>query len=190
MDFNLTEYLRKNPLTECTYKTSKLNESKEVSKLREIIRNNIISVLNEKKETEDEVEVEDTSSNDTEGFMDLLEDLKKKALAFGDDKLNKQIDNTITYFTRQHVVTQESLSLNERRNEEMEGQGLIVTTSTSDDYNILKKFFEESDFYAIENKVEEYFFLPEENFLDSLESDLTKALDEMGVNYTIESQFN
>jgi len=37
-------------------------------------------------------------------FLNTLEDLKNKAKEIGDEKLENQIDNTITYFTRQHVV--------------------------------------------------------------------------------------
>jgi hypothetical protein len=48
-------------------------------------------------------------------FLDQLEDLKDEADAIGDNKLERQIDNTITYFTRQHIAkdTNESLSLEE-----------------------------------------------------------------------------
>jgi hypothetical protein len=51
-------------------------------------------------------------SND---FLDQLEALKNEADAMGDNKLERQIDNTITYFTRQHIAkdTNESLSLEE-----------------------------------------------------------------------------
>lgn len=37
-------------------------------------------------------------------FLNTLENLKNKAKEMGDEKLENQIDNTITYFTRQHVV--------------------------------------------------------------------------------------
>ena len=37
-------------------------------------------------------------------FLDQLEDLKDEADAMGDNKLERQIDNTITYFTRQHIA--------------------------------------------------------------------------------------
>lgn len=48
-------------------------------------------------------------------FLDQLEDLKDEADEIGDNKLERQIDNTITYFTRQHIAkdTNESLSLEE-----------------------------------------------------------------------------
>ena len=37
-------------------------------------------------------------------YLNTLENLKNKAKEMGDEKLENQIDNTITYFTRQHVV--------------------------------------------------------------------------------------
>jgi hypothetical protein len=37
-------------------------------------------------------------------YLNTLEDLKNKAKEMGDEKLENQIDNTITYFTRQHIV--------------------------------------------------------------------------------------
>jgi hypothetical protein len=51
-------------------------------------------------------------SND---FLDQLETLKNEADAMGDNKLERQIDNTITYFTRQHIAkdTNESIELAE-----------------------------------------------------------------------------
>jgi hypothetical protein len=50
-----------------------------------------------------------------DNFLDQLEDLKDEADAIGDNKLERQIDNTITYFTRQHIAkdTNESLNLEE-----------------------------------------------------------------------------
>jgi hypothetical protein len=43
-------------------------------------------------------------SDEDQEYLDTLEDLKNKAKEIGDKKLENQIDNTITYFTRQHVV--------------------------------------------------------------------------------------
>jgi hypothetical protein len=43
-------------------------------------------------------------SDKDQEYLDTLEDLKNKAKKMGDEKLENQIDNTITYFTRQHVV--------------------------------------------------------------------------------------
>ena len=50
-------------------------------------------------------------SNADQKFLDTLEDLKNKAKEMGDKILETQINNTITYFTRQHVV-KESLMEN------------------------------------------------------------------------------
>jgi hypothetical protein len=54
-----------------------------------------------------------------DNFLDQLEDLKDEADAIGDNKLERQIDNTITYFTRQHIAkdTNESLELEEAYDE-------------------------------------------------------------------------
>lgn len=43
-------------------------------------------------------------SDSDQEYLNNLEDLKNKAKEMGDEKLENQIDNTITYFTRQHVV--------------------------------------------------------------------------------------
>ena len=48
---------------------------------------------------------EDSALSDADQeYLNSLEDLKNKAKEMGDEKLENQIDNTITYFTRQHVV--------------------------------------------------------------------------------------
>ena len=48
---------------------------------------------------------EDSALSDADQeYLNTLEDLKNKAKEMGDEKLENQIDNTITYFTRQHVV--------------------------------------------------------------------------------------
>lgn len=55
---------------------------------------------------------EDSALSDSDQeYLNTLEDLKNKAKEMGDEKLENQIDNTITYFTRQHVV-KESLMEN------------------------------------------------------------------------------
>jgi hypothetical protein len=63
-------------------------------------------------------------------FLDQLEDLKKEADAMGDNKLERQIDNTITYFTRQHIAkdTNESLEL-EEADDELEGNDMDLVRS-------------------------------------------------------------
>ena len=67
----------------------------------------------EEQEEDIEIDTEETESSATEEsalsdsdqeYLNALEDLKNKAKEMGDEKLENQIDNTITYFTRQHVV--------------------------------------------------------------------------------------
>jgi hypothetical protein len=67
-------------------------------------------------EDEVDIDVEEKPKADVDGdFLDQLEDLKDEADAIGDNKLERQVDNTITYFTRQHIAkdTNESLELEE-----------------------------------------------------------------------------
>jgi hypothetical protein len=55
--------------------------------------------------TADTSSTEDSALSDADQeYLNSLEDLKNKAKEMGDEKLENQIDNTITYFTRQHVV--------------------------------------------------------------------------------------
>jgi hypothetical protein len=69
----------------------------------------------------EEVEVEEKpkATGPSGDFLDQLEDLKDEADAMGDNKLERQVDNTITYFTRQHIAkdTNESIELEEDYNE-------------------------------------------------------------------------
>ena len=82
---------------------------------------NMYSPLYEKKKDEEEdieitadeidtteepsTNIEDPAlSDDEQEYLNTLEILKNKAKEMGDEKLENQIDNTITYFTRQHVV--------------------------------------------------------------------------------------
>jgi len=67
----------------------------------------------EEQEEDIEIDTEETESSATEEpalsdsdqeYLNTLENLKNKAKEMGDEKLENQIDNTITYFTRQHVV--------------------------------------------------------------------------------------
>jgi hypothetical protein len=67
-------------------------------------------------EDEVDIDVEEKPKAGGDGdFLDQLEDLKDEADAIGDNKLERQVDNTITYFTRQHIAkdTNESLELEE-----------------------------------------------------------------------------
>ena len=105
----------------------------KISELKELIRKNIIQELSiddttseydflseKKKDEEEDIEItadeteepttdtppsEDPALSDADQeYLNTLENLKNKAKEMGDEKLENQIDNTITYFTRQHVV--------------------------------------------------------------------------------------
>jgi hypothetical protein len=77
------------------------------------------------KDANTDIDIEDKVDIDVEekpkaagpsgDFLDQLEDLKDEADAIGDNKLERQVDNTITYFTRQHIAkdTNESFELEE-----------------------------------------------------------------------------
>jgi len=75
--------------------------------------------IEDKEEVEVDVEEKPKVSGVDGEFLDQLEDLKDEADAMGDNKLERQIDNTITYFTRQHIAkdTNESLELEEAYDE-------------------------------------------------------------------------
>ena len=110
-------------------KKDKKKDVKE-SALRKAIQNEITSILREAEEVEvedeedvdidikDEVDIDDESAEskievdselagedaDTAGVLGLLTKAQSEAEALGDEKLMDQIGNTITYFTRAHVV--------------------------------------------------------------------------------------
>jgi hypothetical protein len=71
--------------------------------------------IEDKEEVEVDVEEKPKASGADGEFLDQLEDLQDEAGELGDDKLERQINNTITYFTRQHIAkdTNESLELEE-----------------------------------------------------------------------------
>ena len=71
--------------------------------------------IEDKEEIKVDVEEKPKMSTTDSEFLDELEALKKQADAMGDNKLERQIDNTITYFTRQHIAkdTNESIELEE-----------------------------------------------------------------------------
>ena len=67
-------------------------------------------------DTEEEVEVIDTEkeapsliSRNDEKILNSLEAALSSAQELGDEKLTNQIGNTITFFTRQHIVKEEDL---------------------------------------------------------------------------------
>lgn len=90
----------------------------KVSELKAKIKEDIISLLNEEEEeeveVEDEVEVEEPAMDASDAQDGLTQDEKEiqdslkiaydNAVAMGDQKLADQIGNSITFFTRTHVV--------------------------------------------------------------------------------------
>ncbi|MDB4378143.1 hypothetical protein N9Z41_00085 [bacterium] len=92
----------------------------KVSELKAKIKEDIISLLQEEEEedvevdVEDEVDVEEPAletpsedaglSQDEQDIQDSLKLAYDNAVAIGDQKLADQIGNSITFFTRTHVV--------------------------------------------------------------------------------------
>ena len=137
-DFNYIEYLKNNPLYKETNTQSPklITEAQEApkakatmkkSELKEKIREEILSALNEEmpideaKEDEEEVDTEvdvdveepamDAEPAQSQGLtaeeQEIQNSLKiayDSAASIGDQKLADQIGNSITFFTRTHVV--------------------------------------------------------------------------------------
>ena len=137
-DFNYIEYLKNNPLYKETNTQSPklITEAQEApkakatmkkSELKEKIREEILSALNEEmpldeaKEDEEEVDAEvdvdveepamDAEPAQSQGLtaeeQEIQNSLKiayDNAASIGDQKLADQIGNSITFFTRTHVV--------------------------------------------------------------------------------------
>ena len=104
----------------------KISYKMKVSELKAKIKEDIISLLNEDEDEvdiEDEIEVDDTEvevdmeeppadvdmadaglSQDEQDIQDSLKLAYDNAVAIGDQKLADQIGNSITFFTRTHVV--------------------------------------------------------------------------------------
>ena len=102
----------------------KISYKMKVSELKAKIKEDIISLLNEDEDEvdiEDEIEVDDTEvevdteepsidtadaglSQDEQDIQDSLKLAYDNAVAIGDTKLADQIGNSITFFTRTHVV--------------------------------------------------------------------------------------
>ena len=88
----------------------------KVSELKAKIKEDIISLLQEEEEdeveVEDDVEIEEPAisaepaglSKDEQEIQDSLKIAYDNAIAIGDQKLADQIGNSITFFTRSHVV--------------------------------------------------------------------------------------
>ncbi|MDA7616777.1 hypothetical protein N8579_00200 [bacterium] len=105
--------------------TEETTSKMKVSELKAKIKEDIISLLNEDEEEvdiEDEIEADDVEvdmeepsidatpskdvglSSDEQEIQDSLKLAYDNAVAIGDEKLADQIGNSITFFTRTHVV--------------------------------------------------------------------------------------
>jgi hypothetical protein len=103
---------------------SSLNEnitSISKSDFKNMIREMVLAEAKKDKKEEGDIEIEDTETVDTEETPtedtpegnpdDILDSLKTAlngAKALGDEKLTDQIGNTITFYTRVHIVGQET----------------------------------------------------------------------------------
>jgi len=92
--------------------------------------------------------------DDTEHILDLLNQLQDEAEKIGDEKLLKQIGNTITFFTRQHVS--EKPELNEASFEALDRMDGLVSNRYLDLFmggvqgiikDLKEEGFEEDDIY-------------------------------------------
>ena len=106
---DLKELIRQNIIQELSKNTSEydfLSEKKATDKKPE--EEDDIEITADEETEEPEVDMGDTEdstlSDADQEYLNTLETLKNKAKEMGDEKLENQIDNTITYFTRQHVV--------------------------------------------------------------------------------------
>ena len=97
---------------------SRISKSDFKNMIREMV---LAEAKKDEKEEEEDVEIEDTETVDTEEMPteetpqgnpdDILDSLKTAldgAKALGDEKLVDQIGNTITFYTRVHIVGQET----------------------------------------------------------------------------------
>ena len=106
---DLKELIRQNIIQELSKNTSEydfLSEKKATDKKPE--EEDDIEITADEETEEPEVDMggtEDSTLSDADReYTDALETLKSKAKEiYNDEKLENQIDNTITYFTRQHV---------------------------------------------------------------------------------------
>ena len=73
--------------------------------------------IEEPAASEEEVEVDmeggEELSGDVKAVQDNLEAALEAARAMGDEKLADQIGNSITFFTRQHIVKEDTMTVNE-----------------------------------------------------------------------------
>lgn len=81
--------------------------------------------------------------------------------------------------------------LNENEGGDFDGVGLVVTGRTQTDNNAISDMLDETDYHAVWNVREGYWFFPEsEETLDSLEMELQTEFDNRDINARFEGQFN
>lgn len=134
------------------YKKEKMSKSKLRNKIREMVLAEMdgaaVEAVDEakKKKEDEDIDVEDVEIDtetpdvemdedaETNHIQDLLDQLQDAAEQLGDEKLLKQIGNTITFFTRQHVADKPELNemLSSDYIDRMEG------LADAQDLNILK----------------------------------------------------
>jgi hypothetical protein len=124
-NFNLQKFLKEGRITKPSTLLTESSDPK-IDKLKEAIRQEIASILteadedieaevedilnDETPEEEEDIELDAETIDDTEvsEIQDLLNQVQEKAESLNDEKFLKQIGNTITYFTRAHVVKAEN----------------------------------------------------------------------------------
>jgi hypothetical protein len=125
-NFNLQKFLKEGRITKPSTLLTESSDPK-IDKLKEAIRQEIASILTEAdedieaevedilndetpEEEEVDIELDAETIDDTEvsEIQDLLNQVQEKAESLNDEKFLKQIGNTITYFTRAHVVKAEN----------------------------------------------------------------------------------
>ena len=108
----------------------------------------------DKEKVEVDVEKKPKATGVDDDFLDQLEDLQDEAEEIGDNKLERQIANTITYFTRQHIAqdANESIEL-----EEADDMALVadLEAELTEGYNEFKRARKGSKGVTAKNKAEE-----------------------------------
>jgi len=96
---------------------SRISKSDFKNMIREMV---LEEAKKDKEEEEIDVEmdaeespIEDTPEGNPDDILDALKTALNGAKALGDEKLTDQIGNTITFYTRVHIVGQEQDNMNE-----------------------------------------------------------------------------
>jgi hypothetical protein len=109
----LKEMIRAAMLAEMEVEETKVFEAEEDEDVEVAVSDEEEMDIEEPAEDEGEVEVEDNAKTELTGdkkdVSDNLEAALEAARALGDEKLVDQIGNTITFFTRAHIVKEDEL---------------------------------------------------------------------------------